>query len=149
MVPKPPAQINWLPVVLTPRISAESNTYIFPVDVSIDCETPGAVIHYTTNGNDPTESDAILNPGTTIRMDHSIILKAKAWKPGLVPSHIASMSYSILVTGNSGPPELVLEDSGPFPNQAAAVDSVMNLRDPFSVVSPFSFMGSDRKADST
>lgn len=144
LVPKPPAQIKWLPVVLTPRISAESSTYIFPRDVSIDCETPGAVIHYTTNGNDPTESDAILNPGTTVRIDRSMTVMAKAWKPGLAPSKVASASYAILVAGAPTPPQLILEDSGPFPNQAAAIDSVMNLRDPFPVLSAFAVQGSDR-----
>jgi len=139
-----PGQVTWLPVVSPPRISPGENTYVFPPDVGISCETPGAIIHYTTNGNDPTESDPILGPGLTLRIDRSMIVKAKAWKPGLTSSKVVSASFSILVEGPPNPPYLVLEESGALPNQAAAVDSVMNLRDPFPVVSSFPGQDSDR-----
>jgi hypothetical protein len=58
-------------------------------DVVISCETPGAVIRYTTNGNDPTENDPIIASGRTVRVANTLVLKAKAWGSALSSSNTA------------------------------------------------------------
>ncbi|HEY5074184.1 MAG TPA: hypothetical protein VII34_05755, partial [Pyrinomonadaceae bacterium] len=46
----------------------------------------------------------------------------------------------------SSPPQLILDESGPDPNQAAALDSLLCLRDPFPIQSVAGWLnlGSDR-----
>lgn len=56
----------------------------------------GAVeIHYTTNGSDPTEDDPLVGSGSTILVDHSMTLKARAFKYGWLPSVVKSASFSL------------------------------------------------------
>jgi alpha-tubulin suppressor-like RCC1 family protein len=99
--------------------------------VFIACGTPGAVIHYTTNGADPTESDPVVVSGTAVAVDHSLTLKAKAFRSGFTPSGIKSAAYTVLA---SEPLQLLLDESGPALDQIAALDSLSFLRDPFPVV---------------
>ena len=43
-----------------------------PIEVTISTTTPDAVIHYTTNGDDPTESDPVADAPLVI--DQTTIL---------------------------------------------------------------------------
>lgn len=95
-----PVQVKSLEVVKAPSFDTKGGTYTFPIDVSINCETEGAVIHYTTNGVDPTEFDPVINIGAAVRVDHSLVLKGKAWKTGWAASAVTSVPYTILATGN-------------------------------------------------
>ena len=79
-----------------PVFSKTSGTYNNELYVTISCETPGAVIRYTTNGSDPTESSNQYNSGITINA--STTLKAKAFKSGWNPSTTTSASYTIIQT---------------------------------------------------
>ena len=139
-----PAPVLWFAVVSAPTITPGGNIYVFPRDVSISSETLGAVVHYTTNGATPTESDPVFDPATTFRVDRSMVIKAKAWKPGLTPSSTTSAIYTILATGNHTPPQLMLEESGLAPGLAAALESVTHVRDPFTVLSSLHGNGADR-----
>jgi hypothetical protein len=49
-----------------------------PVNVTLTCPTLGAVIRYTTNGQDRTESDPVIASGGTVLVDRSLTLKARA-----------------------------------------------------------------------
>lgn len=77
-----------------PLFSQTSGTYNNELFVTISCETPGAVIRYTTNGSDPTESSNMYSGGFTINA--STTLKAKAFKSGWNPSTTTSASYTII-----------------------------------------------------
>ena len=77
-----------------PVFSKKSGTYNNELFVSISCETPGAVIRYTTNGSDPTESSNQYNSGITINT--TTTLKAKAFKSGWNPSTTTSATYTII-----------------------------------------------------
>jgi uncharacterized repeat protein (TIGR01451 family) len=100
----PFSQMKWLGVVATPTFNPGNNTYVFPRDVTISCETEGAVIHHTTNGSDPTENDPTIASGASIRIDHSSVLKAKAWKVGWSPGNVATANYVIVVAGATATP---------------------------------------------
>jgi len=89
--------------VATPTFSPSPGTYDAAQDVTISCATPDAVIHYTTNGNDPTESDPTYSD--PIHIASTTTLKARAYKSGWNPSDIASGIYTIvfiIVTSPNG-----------------------------------------------
>jgi alpha-tubulin suppressor-like RCC1 family protein len=67
------------PAVTAPMIALESGTYPSTRQVRVSVETPGAVIHYTTNGATPTTSDPVIASGDTVAVDRSLVLKARAW----------------------------------------------------------------------
>jgi len=79
--------------VAKPAFSPEGGEYTGAQTVTIGCATPGAVIRYTTDGTDPTESSPIYSSPVTV--DASKILKAKAWKTDYFPSFTASADYVI------------------------------------------------------
>ena len=79
-------------VVETPVISPNSGNVYDPVQVSISCATEGASIYYTTNGEDPTESDNLYTEEFTV--SNTTIVKAKAFKAGFEPSNMASATYT-------------------------------------------------------
>ena len=83
--------------VATPVFNPGGNTYNVVQSVTISCETEGAIIHYTTNGDDPTESDATYSSAISVTKSGTV-LKAKAFKSGLTDSNIATASYTIKPT---------------------------------------------------
>jgi hypothetical protein len=77
-----------------PTFSAPAGTYSAPLTVSIHETTPGAAIHYTTNGTTPTATSATyIGP---LKVSAAITLKAIALAPGLPASPLASATYTIL-----------------------------------------------------
>ncbi len=82
-------------IVATPTFEPDGGTYSSPQLVTVTCATTGATIHYTTNGNDPTESDDQVVSGDKVPVGHSLTLKARAWKNGLDPSAVKSATYAI------------------------------------------------------
>jgi alpha-tubulin suppressor-like RCC1 family protein len=66
--------------------------------VVVTCSTPGATIHYTTTGAEPTEADPTVALGGSVTVDRALVLKARAWKAGLPPSPVARHDY--LVAGD-------------------------------------------------
>jgi hypothetical protein len=125
-------RVTGLQTVSSPLFNPNGGNFNTAVDVTITCPTPGATIHYTTNGVDPTEFDPIITSGVSLRLNFSTSIRARAWKPGLVPSSITFASFDV----QQPPPQLLLEENGPVPAQLVAVDSVLFLRDPFSVINP-------------
>jgi hypothetical protein len=117
-------------VVAQPIFSVPEGT-TFPMQVRIVCGTPQAVIHYTTNGSDPTEGDPVIASGSSVLVDHSLTLKARAFRSGFANSAVKTAVYTVVPPP---PIELLLETSGPVADQLAAFDSVAFLRDPFPVV---------------
>ncbi|MBN2029007.1 chitobiase/beta-hexosaminidase C-terminal domain-containing protein [bacterium] len=77
--------------VAIPTFNPPPGTYSATQDVIISCATPDATIYYTTDGSDPTESDAIYS--SPIHISSTTTLKARAYKSGLDPSYIAGGEY--------------------------------------------------------
>lgn len=125
-----PGPVKNLTVVTAPRINPGGRVYVFPTDVTIDCDTFGAVIHYTTSGAEPTENDPVIAAGNTLRVDRTMVLKVKAWKPGWTQSQTISASYTVL---SSDPPVIFVEEDNI--NLAVALDSVTLTRGPFHILS--------------
>jgi hypothetical protein len=126
-----PAVVVENPIVARPIFSIAEGT-IPAAQVQIVCGTPGSVIHYTTNGSDPTESDPMVASGGTVAISQSTTLKARAFRSGLIASPVKSATYTVAAPLSL---QLLLDQSGPAVDQAAAVDLLTLLRDPFPVVS--------------
>jgi uncharacterized repeat protein (TIGR01451 family) len=73
------------------------------VDVRVTCATPGAVIHYRTNGGTPTEFDPIVPSGGTVRLVNSQQFSARAYRPDMFASSIKSGLYNIFGQGSNTP----------------------------------------------
>lgn len=127
-----PVRVSGLEAVNSPSFNPPSGTYFNSVDVVITCATPGATIHYTLNGNEPTENDPIIATGGSVHITSFTFLRARAWKPGLVPSSSTFGQYDL--QAQILPPQLLLEDNGPVASQIAAFDVITLLRDPFPLV---------------
>jgi alpha-tubulin suppressor-like RCC1 family protein len=56
----------------------------------------GVTLRYTTDGHDPTETDAVVASGSPIAIGRSLRLKARGWKAGLEPSAVAVADFSVV-----------------------------------------------------
>lgn len=99
-----PSPIGFVPVtnlrltfgsVALPAFTPDGGAYASSQTVTVTCGTPDAVIHYTTSGADPTESDPVIASGATITVPVSpaTTLKARSWAPGLEPSDVKTALY--------------------------------------------------------
>ena len=75
----------------TPTFNPPGGVYTGPISVTISSTTPGATIHYTLDGTDPTESSPVYN--TPISLHTNTTLKARAYASGYAPSYIATANY--------------------------------------------------------
>src|SRR5262249_35111878 len=82
--------------------------------VTISDGTPNAVIHYTTNGLDPTASDPVIASGGTV-VAGNFTLKARGFITGWTSSDVTTAAYTL---------------TGPFTNPAIAAgdNSAIALR---------------------
>jgi hypothetical protein len=81
--------------VATPDFGPDGGVYESDQLVVITCDTPGAEIHFTTNGNTPTKDDPVTASGASILVpiDPPTTLKARAWKEGFSPSNVKVALY--------------------------------------------------------
>ena len=79
--------------VARPQLTPEAGTYSGAQTVTISSATPGTTIRYTLDGSVPTEASPVYS--APIPVDHSLTLKAKAWKTDWFPSHVKSGEYVI------------------------------------------------------
>ncbi|MGA2350935.1 MAG: choice-of-anchor tandem repeat GloVer-containing protein [Terracidiphilus sp.] len=84
------------PATATPVITPPSGTYTHPVLYNITDATPGAVIHYTTNGATPTLASPVWNNIPKVIVT-STIVKAIAIAPPLTVSGVATADYVIKI----------------------------------------------------
>jgi len=77
----------------TPVFSPPPGNFSNPLQVSITCQSPNALIRYTTDGRDPTPV-ATLYTGP-VPISTTTTLKARAYPPDLTPSAAASGVYTL------------------------------------------------------
>ncbi len=66
-----------------------------PFDVTLSCDTPGAVIRYTKNGDTPTATTGFVYT-TPILIDATTTLRAAAFVTGFQPSNVDTQTYLFL-----------------------------------------------------
>ena len=91
-------QLNDTQQAWKPSFTPTNGTFISNATVTVTCSTPNAVIHYTSNGLDPGESDPTVPSGGTIQITGSWTNKARAFRPDLLPSDVASLILNFVVT---------------------------------------------------
>ncbi|HEY0170521.1 MAG TPA: chitobiase/beta-hexosaminidase C-terminal domain-containing protein, partial [Pyrinomonadaceae bacterium] len=89
-----PVQVSGPFPVATPNFSPDGGSFQYPNGVMLTCDTPGAVIHYTTDGSEPTESDPAAGNQQTIVLGRTTTLKARAYKPGWPASAVKSTVFN-------------------------------------------------------
>ncbi len=82
------------PIVKLPVLNPSTGSYTSAPNVEITCETEGATIYYTKNGEDPTTSSSVYRDPITITLSGTT-LKAMAAKEGMDNSPIVSAIYTI------------------------------------------------------
>jgi alpha-tubulin suppressor-like RCC1 family protein len=90
--------------VATPTFSVEAGTYTLTKTVTVSVATAGATIRYTQNGNEPTESDSSIASGSSVAVNISQTLKAKAFKGGVPSSNTESPHYELKVSAPTASP---------------------------------------------
>lgn len=82
--------------VAPPILSPLSGSFTDPITLSIDCNTPGATIHYTTDRSEPTEISSKYS--VPIKITKATILKARAFKDNWFPSYIVRAEYKKILS---------------------------------------------------
>jgi C1A family cysteine protease len=82
-----------LGTVATPTFDPAPGTFTTAQDVTISSTTPDAAIHYTIDGSDPTESDALYE--SPVNITSTTTLKSRAFKNHYLPSGETSGTYTI------------------------------------------------------
>ena len=78
--------------VATPTFSPAEGRFISTQSINILCETEGATIYYTTNGETPTTESSVYS--TPITVSTTTTIKAFAVKENYIDSEIASATYT-------------------------------------------------------
>jgi hypothetical protein len=76
--------------VSLPKFEPRSGTP-FPVDVTITCDTPDAIIHYTLDGSIPDQESPIYS--NALPISSAVKIKAIAYKTGMIESPLAVAIY--------------------------------------------------------
>ena len=103
--------------VATPTFNPVEGSYSSAQSITLSCTTAGAIIRYTIDGSDPTETSTQYS--SPIAVSVTTTIKAKAFKSGWTPSATASATYTI---GTTPPPaDFVFVQGGTFHNGTSNV----------------------------
>lgn len=108
--------------VQAPKFSPAGGTYYTTQEIALSCGTDGAIIHYTTNGDEPTMASATY--ADPIKVETTTTIKAIAIKGG-DKSDIVSAVYTI-----SEP--IAVANIGEFAGQSK--DAVVKFTNPVNVI---------------
>ena len=97
------ARLGWTARAAAPAFSPESCSITEAQDVEITCETEGSVIHYTTDGTDPTADSAEYSG--PIHVDATTTIKAIAVANEMANSEIAEATYTMKTVTPAFSPE--------------------------------------------
>jgi alpha-tubulin suppressor-like RCC1 family protein/subtilisin family serine protease len=89
-----PVQVSGPVAVATPAFSPDGGSFEYQQGVMIYVSTPGATIHYTLNGADPTPSDPSVGSGQTFFLSTTTTVRARAFKPGWPPSAVKTATFT-------------------------------------------------------
>jgi len=79
--------------VATPVITPPAGVYTTPQTITMTCDTAGATIYYTTDGQTPDDGSDVYDPNNKPQVSVTTTVKAIAYKDGLEPSSVATNLY--------------------------------------------------------
>ena len=86
--------------VAVPEFSHDRGFYEDPFDLTITCDTPGAIVYYTVDGSEPYQTGGRFPTGRPytgpIHISRPVSLRAKAVKPGWMESATITHTYLFL-----------------------------------------------------
>lgn len=80
--------------IATPLLSPAPGVFTTPQSLEMSCTTPDAMIRYTTDGNEPTESSQTYS--SPVLIETTTVIKAKAFKTDMEPSETVEGKYYIV-----------------------------------------------------
>ena len=91
-------------IVAEPRLDVDRGFYESAFNVTLTCATPDAFISYTTDGSEPASDHGTVvgapalggTPLTAVAITRTTPLRAIAFKPGWIPSAVATRTYLFL-----------------------------------------------------
>ncbi|MGE0452528.1 MAG: chitobiase/beta-hexosaminidase C-terminal domain-containing protein [Vicinamibacteria bacterium] len=93
-----------------PQFAPAPGTYGAPIDVTLTSATPGAAIHYTTDGSLPTEASPLHVGPITVATSSTI--NARAFHASYAPSGVAMGTYEI--AGSTLTPPVIQPETGGY-----------------------------------
>lgn len=87
--------LTWRGMVTPVEFNVKRGFYDSPFAVTLTTSLTDAIIHYTTDGSEPTESRGQSYTGT-IKVETTTLLRAIAYKPGLLPPPVETHTYIFL-----------------------------------------------------
>lgn len=109
----------------TPIFTPIAGTYDGPKTIEISCQTSGAIIRYTLDWTEPSETSPLYTGPLTL--DQSATIKAKAFKSGMLESRTATGTYDLLFPDTVGTP--VLSPEGGIYNTQQVVSILCSTPD--------------------
>ncbi len=103
----------------TPQLSPFGGTYTSPQSVTISDATPGATIHYTTNGGGPSASSPTYTGPLTVSATET--LRAMAVAPGDANSGIVTGYYTVGAPPSGGASSTVINYPSGFAAQPSEI----------------------------
>jgi hypothetical protein len=113
-------------MVFAPYTEETATLFTNNQTIKINCNTPGVAIHYTLNGQEPTQNDFLYSAPFTLQK--TTMVKARAFKEGLTPSELLSREYiraRFNKTG-SGYPAITLSIPASAPYNKAGGQALLN-----------------------
>jgi len=80
--------------VADPAVNVNSGFYEQSFFLVLSCDTPDAVIRYTTDGREPVSPASPIYTGP-IRIDGGTVVQARAFKDGFMPSRVVTRTYLV------------------------------------------------------
>ena len=91
-----PASATYTLKVATPEINPPGGAFPATQPVTVTGATPGATLHYTLDGSEPTQSSPVVASGETVAVTHSATLKVRGFNGlGWSPSDLALGTYDV------------------------------------------------------
>jgi hypothetical protein len=84
-----------LELIKDTRFNHDRGFYNANFDLIISCDTPGASIYFTTNGSSPSATSGTLYT-SPIEISRTSTIRARAEKPGGIPSNVDTQTYIFL-----------------------------------------------------
>lgn len=82
-----------------PKVSSELKLFNNPMKITIQCDDSNAKVFYTLDGSEPTMKSRLYTAPFTI--DESCVVKAKAFRNGVMPSFTAAKDFNRVIVKNT------------------------------------------------